>query len=306
MRAQLRRVLDRGIRWSPAQTWFRHRRQSHLLVLAYHSVPEPAAFKAQLEQIRAWRLPVSLNEILDAQGDSGRVPEGATLVTFDDGDRSVFEVAAPILVELRVPGVVFVVTAVVDSERPLWWDEAGALTASGARSQRLPIDDGEKIVRALKRMPDDERLAILEELRQQAMAPRLPRSQLTSEELVQLEGSGIEIGNHSHSHPCLSRCSTQKVESEIRTAHEMLTSALGHSPRAFAYPDGDWDARADSVLRALGYEAAFLFDHRLRSIDHLDPMLISRVRVDATASPDRFAILASGLHPALHHGLGRR
>ena len=69
---------------------------------------------------------------------SGGAP-GELSVTFDDGLRSVGEVAAPILAELRIPWTVFVVSGWAGGREPgfgdvfLGWEELRALAAAGAR-----------------------------------------------------------------------------------------------------------------------------------------------------------------------------
>jgi peptidoglycan/xylan/chitin deacetylase (PgdA/CDA1 family) len=83
-----------------------------------------------------------------------------------------------------------------------------------------------------------------------------------------------------------------------------LTAVLGHAPRAFAYPNGNFDARAEQVLKEQAYQVAFLFDHRLTPTILADPLRISRLRVSTTTSLDRFAAIVSGLHPAVHHAQG--
>jgi hypothetical protein len=50
---------------------------------------------------------------------------------------------------------------------------------------------------------------------------------------------------------------------------------------------------------------AFLFDHRVNPATPGHPLRISRVRVNDHTSLDRFAVIVSGLHPALHHARGR-
>jgi peptidoglycan/xylan/chitin deacetylase (PgdA/CDA1 family) len=96
------------------------------------------------------------------------------------------------------------------------------------------------------------------------------------------------------------------VRQEIERAHRRLTDALGHEPRTFAYPDGDRDRRAEPTLRELGYEAAFLFDHRLSPVRPRNPLAISRLRVNSTTTLDRFRTIASGLHPTVHRVRGGR
>jgi peptidoglycan/xylan/chitin deacetylase (PgdA/CDA1 family) len=245
-----------------------------------------------------------LSDLAAAVEPGGTLPANAVLVTFDDADRSVLDVALPILRSAGVPAVAFVVAGVLGSTTPFWWEEAIALSNRGPKPSPRLGDDPD-VVRAMKQMPDGDRLAVLEELRAAAdVETSLEREQLKRDELSVLESGGIEVGNHTLTHPCLPRCPDEKVEREIRDAHESLSAALGHEPRSFAYPNGDWDAHAEPILRDLGYEFGFLFDHRRTVIGTRDLLRLSRIRVDASSSIDRFAILVSGLHSSIHQMRG--
>ena len=116
----------------------------------------------------------------------------------------------------------------------------------------------------------------------------------------------MRVENHSLTHPLLDRCDDDDVRAEVLAAHERLAAVLGREPRSFAYPNGNWDVRAERVLQELGYPTGFLFDHRLgpRLPDH--PLRISRLRVATSTPPDRFETILSGLHPAVHALRGRR
>jgi peptidoglycan/xylan/chitin deacetylase (PgdA/CDA1 family) len=149
-------------------------------------------------------------------------------------------------------------------------------------------------------MADDDRLATIAGLRRvaESPAPRVP--QLHRHELRALESDGVAVGNHSHTHPCLPRCPDARIGAEVADAHSVLTDALGHAPIAFAYPNGDCDARTRQAVEDCGYGVAFLFDHRLSPAVPADPLRVSRLRVDSTTSLDRFRTILSGLHPAVH------
>jgi peptidoglycan/xylan/chitin deacetylase (PgdA/CDA1 family) len=160
-------------------------------------------------------------------------------------------------------------------------------------------------VRRLKQLPDDQRRSEIDLLRRRSgLHPRQP--QLTRAELVELEGAGVEIGNHTMTHPCLDRCADDVVRQEIVGAHNVLAAAVGRPPRAFAYPNGNWDERAEAQLVELGYRIAFLFDHRLAPIPGTDPLRVSRLRVNSDTSLDRLSTIISGLHPAVHRMRGGR
>lgn len=291
--------VERVLAHSPFQAVWRLAGRGRLAVLAYHAVVDPSSFSRQLDYATRHLRPVSLDEVVGAIQGRWRLPTHAVLFTFDDGDRTVLDVAAPALQERGIPGVVFVVAGVLDTDTPFWWNEAMCLAAQGGTVEGRSVADGPALLRALKRFSDDDRLAALRELRRTAKATLAGHTQLRGSELAQLEGMGIDVASHTMTHPCLPACSAEKVETEIRASHALLTSALGHEPHAFAYPNGDWDPRAERILKELDYTAAFLFDHRLADTRTLHPLRISRIRVDAAASTSRFRILVSGLHPSI-------
>lgn len=292
-------LLDATLRRSPAYPFFLWKSSSRLAVLAYHGVDDPERFERQLDYIRTTANPVTLSETLAAFEGRGRLPRRAVLITFDDGHRSVLEVGLPLLRERGLPAVAFVVAGLIDTDRPFWWSEVIDLAGrGGAVAGAAPMAPSD-LARSLKRVPDERRRAAIDELLKTAEGSATPAPQLSSDDLRALESGGVEIGNHTWSHPCLSRCGDESCRTEIEKAHRMLSNVLGHPPVVFAYPDGDHDERAAGVLRELGYQAAFLFDHRLSPVSPRDHFAVSRLRVNSTTTLDRFRMIASGLHPTL-------
>jgi peptidoglycan/xylan/chitin deacetylase (PgdA/CDA1 family) len=298
-------TLDGVLRWSPAQLAFRRRAASRLTVLAYHGVDDPGGFGRQLDYLVRTMRPVSLDAVLDAVAGNRELPPRAVLLTFDDGHRSMLEVGAPLLTERRLPAVAFVVAGLLDTDTPFWWTEVERLLTQGGRPGPYGELGPAALVARLKAVPDDERLAVIAELRRTARGPAPRTPQLRRRELPLLEAAGVSVENHTLTHPCLPRCDDAKAAAEVTEADRRLGDALGRAPRAFAYPNGEWDGRAERALAAAGYRLAFLFDHRTNPLPPGLPLRISRTRVSSHTAMDRFAILASGLHPALHHARGR-
>jgi peptidoglycan/xylan/chitin deacetylase (PgdA/CDA1 family) len=293
-------VVDWILAHGSAQIVSVARPRAQVQVLAYHAIDQPERFEDHVNFLMRHCRPVSLDQVIAAGHGTKELPGHAVLLSFDDGDRSLMDVVLPLLKERGIPGVAFVISGLLHSERPPWWSEVEALLSAGGTSDRLKGVDRESAVRTLKRMSDTKRNKVVEELRSSAPTVAASTQQLTQADLRGLETNGISIGNHTNTHSCLPQCSRTKLEAEIQDAHSMLEIALGHSPKAFAYPNGDWDQRAEKVLKDLGYEAAFLFDHRTNRLPIRDPLRISRVRVDSTTSMDRFRMIISGLHPTLH------
>jgi peptidoglycan/xylan/chitin deacetylase (PgdA/CDA1 family) len=296
--------LDGVLARSPAQPLFLWRAERRWTVLAYHAVNDPESFDGHLAWLRRRFHPVSLEQVIAALDGGAGLPRRAVLITFDDGDRSMVTAALPRLTGHGMPAVAFVVSSLLDGQAPPWWRQVEAFRRQGVSSAALSqVAPGDEVA-ALKRLPDHERRAVLAELA--AAAPASPTEpQLTRSDLTLLEAGGVAIGNHSYDHPCLDRCDDAEVERQLAAAHRDLTAALGHETRAFAYPNGNLDPRAEPVLSGLGYRLGFLFDHRSSPWPPPHPLRVSRVRVNSDSPPDRFRILASGLHSALHRVRGR-
>jgi peptidoglycan/xylan/chitin deacetylase (PgdA/CDA1 family) len=301
----IRASLQLMLRWSPLQAAFMLQAVRRLTVLAYHGIDDPAGFRHQLGYLARTMHPVSVEDLLRAMDGGQSLPARAVLLTFDDGHRSVLEAGLPLLQERSFPAVAFVVPGVLDTDQPFWWAETEQLARQGGHAERFEGLAPADLVRQLKRVPDAERLGVLDELRDTARgpAPRMP--QLRRDELPLLEAAGVTVGSHTVTHPCLPQCDADKAVAEVQEAHRLLRDALGHEPRTFAYPNGDWDERAEKALAGAGYEAAFLFDHRTNPATPRHPLRISRLRVNSTTSLGRFAMIVSGLHPALHRARGR-
>ncbi|MGH2653116.1 MAG: polysaccharide deacetylase family protein [Actinomycetota bacterium] len=305
MRTQARRAIDAVLAHSPAQPFFKRRRSGRLAALAYHGVDDPGMFERHLDRLIRIANPISLDQLLDAATGRGRLPPRPVLITFDDGEWSVLQAGLPLLKARGLPAVAFVVAGLLDTDEPYWWAEAERRAAAGGTVDGRPVASVAELIRRMKRVPDRERESLIEELRGSTPGLDVSLPQLRRSDLPVLEASGIAIGNHSLLHPCLSRCTDERIEREITESHTLLTEALGRPPRSFAYPDGIGDDRVRAALAASGYEASFLFDHRLSDLPLADPLRISRVRVDSDNDLNRFSIVLSGLHPALHHRLGR-
>ncbi|MFJ9520509.1 polysaccharide deacetylase family protein [Kitasatospora sp. NPDC101801] len=292
--------LDRLLRRSPLQPFFRARAAHRLSVLAYHGVDDPVSFAAQMERLTRSASPVTLDTVERAVTEGRPLPPRSVLVTFDDGDRTLLTRGLSVLARHGVPAAAFVVAGLVDGDQPFWWREAAELAAQGGTAGPLAGVPAGAVVRRLKLLPDLERQAALDELRATAARPAARQQQLAARELPELAAAGVAIGNHTLGHPCLDRCAPAVVRTEIEQAHRLLTGWLGAAPTAFAYPNGNFDPGADTVLRELGYRLGFLFDHRQDALLPPNPLRISRLRVNSDTTRARFDTILSGLHPAVH------
>ncbi len=99
----------------------------------------PEDFEAQIRWIAEERRAVGLADLLHFVRGEAALPDGAVMVTMDDGMQSVLKVAAPILQHYGVPAVLYVTTSAIGNpeagrgagEEFLTWDEVSRLAATG-------------------------------------------------------------------------------------------------------------------------------------------------------------------------------
>lgn len=292
--------VDRFLYRSPLRAFFQWRAARDLAVVAYHGISDPENFGRHLAFLHRFGQPVTLTEVRAAVEGGAGLPPHAVLITFDDADRTVLEHALPAMVERGFPGVAFVIAGHLDGDQPFWWTEVEDLVRAGGVVPGWEGADGLEVLRRLKAVPEERRQAAMGALRRASPVPATRRPQLRSSELGLLMSAGLAVGNHTMIHPCLPQCSDGRVRAEVEEAHDLLRTATGTPPDTFAYPNGDWDPRAERLLRELGYGTAFLFDHALVRPGPGHPLRVSRVRVNSTTPVERLGLIISGLHPSLH------
>jgi peptidoglycan/xylan/chitin deacetylase (PgdA/CDA1 family) len=232
-------------------------------VLCYHGVRDSAlakrtiplqqlhirtsTFMAHCRLIRDTCHPISLDDLRAAREGRSTLPERPVLITFDDGYRSVYRYAAPILAALSLPAAVFVCSGPLADRRLLWFDEVAARETDVAIERWKEVDyySWRASCAQTSPVPDDD-----------------PRALMTIDELHALaQMTNIEIGGHTVWHPILSRASRDAQRDEI--AHNLLALAewTDRPVRAFAYPNGrpgkDYNADTMDVLLECGIDVAF-------------------------------------------------
>ncbi|MBT2759577.1 polysaccharide deacetylase family protein [Mesobacillus foraminis] len=80
---------------------------------------------------------------------------------------------------------------------------------------------------------------------------------MTSEEMLIIKENGVDIQNHSVSHPFLANLSKEQQYEEINFATSALKELTGKTTDVFAYPYGNYNDETISVLKELGFRGAF-------------------------------------------------
>lgn len=292
--------------------------RGRLLVITYHRVPaepdpllpsEPDAdqFERHLQQIgsmcRVLPLPDAMRLLL-----SGRIPDRAACITFDDGYGNNHSVAAPILRHHGMPATFFVTKNAVQGGI-MWNDlvieavrQAGSeidLSALGLRNDMLIRDAGlaklvDTVLNQIKYLPQPERERIALALHGSATPQPAPRLMMTEAEVTDLSRQGFDVGGHTVSHPILAKLEADQAREEINGCAAWLKQLLGHTPVSFAYPNGrpgrDYGPEHVAMVRAAGFKYAVSTQWGCASRS-VDPLQVPRVGLPRASNFGQFMYL---------------
>ena len=261
-------------------------KRARLSILIYHRVLDKPDlltedlcdtifFETQIRFLSAYFNVLPLPEAIQRLKE-GTLPSKAACITFDDGYADNAENALPILQKLGVPATFFIATGFVNGGM-MWNDKiielvriapGNTLNLDAIGLGRHTIDSLEKrrqtltfLIQELKYRTLEERHVLIEQLFQLIPATLPDNLMMTADQIRQLHRAGMEIGDHTVSHPILARTDDETVYAEIVDGKTKLEDIIQAPVRFFAYPNGkprqDYLAKHVAMLREIGFEAAF-------------------------------------------------
>jgi peptidoglycan/xylan/chitin deacetylase (PgdA/CDA1 family) len=273
--------MAQGMHWlklsRAALAWQRARHGgAYIRVINYHATParDADSFRRQLEFYRQHFVAVGRDE-LDALLLGGEWPheKPGLLISFDDGLRSNYEVAAPLLEEYGFPGWFFVPTGFVSLP--------GAVQAAFAQARRISVGSEPGA---------DGRVA------------------MSWDELRRLDARHV-VGCHGRTHRRLgSELSPAELESEIVASKREIERELGHDMPYFCWIGGEesgYSAAAAAAIRDAGYRYGFMTNCE-RVVAGTPPLQIQRTNVEAGWPLPVVAFQLSGALDLLYAAKRRR
>ncbi len=261
-----------------------------LKVLAYHDICDPNIFEKQIKYLKEEYNLISISTLRSHLFEDIPLPHNSLLITFDDGDVSVLKEGLPILVKNNIPACMFIITGLIDTSLDFWWRRVRIQEEENGKSHI----EVQEIINKLKRISNADRV--------NQMAKYFPteKQQLTLEDLKLFQRNYITIANHSHTHPMLDKCTEEEIRSEIKKAKGYLIDKGIGEYDVFAYPNGNFDLKSETILKNYDIKMAFLFDHKING-NKINPMRISRIRVDSDTRLGEFKVKVSGLHSLIYN-----
>ncbi len=228
-------------------------------------------FASILEALTAAGTAVSLDDVIKIAAGKGRLPANAFAITFDDGFRNNFTVAAPILEARQIPATFYLTTGFVEHNGMSWIDRieyaiecvpqgrvalpVGERDYRDAEGARVLLEEIRTVVKADPGI-DADRFA--SEVQHGLGVPETHGSndpldqKLNWAEVRALAAEGLfHVGGHSHRHVNLAFLDAASLAREIETSRTLLAERAGLSCRHYSYPEGTPNAYSDTVIAAL-------------------------------------------------------
>jgi peptidoglycan/xylan/chitin deacetylase (PgdA/CDA1 family) len=235
---------------------------------------------------------IAIQDLLESLEGRGQLPERPLLITLDDGWADTEDYAAPLLHQMNLPSVVFVVAEAVGG-RELWSEtvrrlwraketrpilEQSARAATGL--ERLDtFDQLAALIDSLSRLDPQARRALTDTLRERSTV----RDEMLSEDqLARLPSMGCAIGSHGLTHTSITLAPDpwKELQESRRALHRMLAQDA-HAPDVFSFPNGRYDAESIRLAGEAGYACVFTSDGHLNSIPEKPsrPPVFSRIDI---------------------------
>src|SRR5262245_16829658 len=248
-------------------------------ILVYHSLAgadrawidpsnadDPRVFARQMRFLAEHRRVIALADLASAVAAGHTLRAGSVAITFDDGYRDNYTIAAPVLARLGLPATFFLATGYVDQGLPQWVDElysayrqrtchalGVAATAFDLRVQR-DVDASHRLVSSLllgadmparRRLLDDVRA----QLRPAGSPPRLTMDWAEVRALLAMS-PGFDVGVHTHDHLALPGRSTERIDAELTRCVDDVRRNADVDPVLFSFPYGQSNSAARREVAA--------------------------------------------------------
>ncbi|WP_078125521.1 polysaccharide deacetylase family protein [Leptospira alexanderi] len=303
---------------------------NELTILLYHGVSDynsfgienycnkhisAASFRSQMEYISRYCTVLSMDEVCDLHLSGKDYPKNAVAVTFDDGFRNNFTIAAPILEEYKVPATFYITSGIVNTDIMFWVDQLeDCLNLCNKSSIKIDLDksttfslDGfenkEKALIEIKKYCKSVNSARKDEIVKQVVyeteiLPSVSHSKnyekIDWQQLKDLSKNPLFIiGGHSMYHNVLTSFdSEEKLNLDICLSIDLLSYNLGFNLTHYAYPEGQYSHYNESVVRILKKKGIICSPSAVHGTNNknVDLFSLKRIMVGFNGTPFPFQL----------------
>lgn len=276
-------IVYKALRWSGIAWVWREVVQRHKVTfLLFHDMKAIDAERNFAYLRRHYNI-IGLNDYLEAVRSGKRLPDKAVVITFDDGHTSNYALL-PVIRRMQIPVTIFLCSSIVGTRRHFWFRHNAEVKME---------------VEALKKVTNDQRLAVLKHYGFSQEEDYYDTQALTKEQIEEME-PWVNFQSHTCFHPILPQCDDTTAEQEINESKRQLEGTFGLTINALSYPNGDYSIRDIRLAKAAGYACGITVDSGYNDL-HTDLFRLKRFSVNDARSTAELMVKASGCYALLKH-----
>jgi peptidoglycan/xylan/chitin deacetylase (PgdA/CDA1 family) len=248
-------------------------------------------FARQMAALRRYLVVLSVTELAEHMARGAPLPDGACVITFDDGWRDNFTNALPILRQHRLPALVFLPVNFIGGSRVFWQEALVHLLTRAVRAARTDQSAAAGLSARLEPFglafllsgaDEDPRNAIFRAVdglkrtdpaRVSALVADLAGDLgvaleglaatdgfMTWDQVREMAQHDVVFGGHGAEHRLLTYVSRDEVRAEIGASRAMMAARFADTVPTFSYPNGFFTPEIADEVRSSGYRLAFTTD----------------------------------------------
>lgn len=215
---------------------------------------------------------ISMDEVTNIIQKKGVFPEFSYSITFDDGFENNLTEAAPILLELDIPFIIYITTNFIDKQEMSWIDKIEyAVEFTKVKKIRLPWGNKFHFIDSIKKKKELLSLIryhvknsrnINEDEVVKSLSYQMGISKINKDKFLDKKISWKQIqkfsnnnlvsfGGHSHNHRILSYLSEKELSFEVGKCLDLLNVNANVRTLHFSYPEGLKNCYSKKVISTL-------------------------------------------------------
>lgn len=187
-------------------------------------------FKADLDYFLKYYEPIDLNELIRLVNEDKPLKKNYFHLTFDDGLRNFYDVAATILKEKGIPATVFLNSDFIDNKTLFYRFKASILAEKLVANGLLDISYSEKAI--LDELAKENDIDFEEYLKNE-------QPYLTSQQIEELIQQGFTFGAHSKNHPLYNQLTFEEQIVQTKESIKTVTTQFNLNYNVFSFPFTD-------------------------------------------------------------------
>lgn len=201
------------------------------------------------------------------------------VITFDDGhvnNHALLEV----LKKHQIPCTIFLVSNLINTNKHFWfkWEKLD----SQVKNELKKIANSERIKRLYEEFGFDEN-------KEQPVTHALRISQIME------MSPWVSFQSHTHTHPCLNRCTPYESKFEIEQSKNHIEELLKNDVFSLAFPNGDYERKEIEHAKHAGYTCVLTSKGYYNSFNFHE-FELKRLSVNDFSTIKELALRASGVY----------